>query len=309
MSRALAKDVPRPGLHPHADSLCLSIGGIDVAVSSDDPSLEVALPPDCRKFAVARNTPEARVVAAWRDLSGYACPGRTVFDSEGLWRLHQDGSHYQFQFNSPEVGPHPYRIARFDRNFTAGEVFLHRPYFGSSAPVYPLEYPLDELLLIHLLGQGRGANVHACGIQDSAENGFLFVGQSGAGKTTCARLWSGHSSAVVLSDDRIVVRKSGAAFWMYGTPWHGEAGLSDPLRARLTGIFFLRQATENSLVPLRSAVASARLLACSFVPFHSRESLQFTLGLYGELAAAVPCFELGFCPDRSAVNLLRERMR
>ncbi len=308
MSRASAKDVPQPIPNPHADSLCLSIGGIDVAVSSDDPSLEVAVPPDCRKFAVTRNTPDARVVATWRDLSGYECPGRMVFNSEGLWRLNQDDGLYRFQFNSPVIGPHPYRIAQFDRSFTAGEVFLHRPYFGSSAPVYPLEYPLDELLVVHLLGQGRGANVHACGIKDSAENGFLFVGQSGAGKTTCARLWAGRSSAVVLSDDRIVVRKSGAAFWMYGTPWHGEAGLSDPSRARLAGIFFLRQAAENSLVLVRGAAASARLLTCSFVPFHSRESLQFTLGLYEELAAAVPCFELGFRPDFSAVNFLQDRI-
>jgi hypothetical protein len=292
----------------HRDRLCLSIGGIDVAVYSGDPSLEVAIPPASRKFAVARDAPDARVVAAWRDLAGYECPGRMVFDSGGLWKLSVDDGRYLFRFSSSVIGPHPYRIAQFDGSFTACEVFLHRPYFCSGEPVCPLEYPLDELLMVHLLGRGRGADVHACGTADSAGNGFLFVGQSGAGKTTCARLWAEHANAVILSDDRIVVRKFDGTFWIYGTPWHGEAELSHPSRARVTAVFFLRQGAENSLVPVRPAAAGARLLACSFVPFYSRELLLFTLGLYEELAAAVPCFELGFRPDSSVVNFLQDRI-
>ena len=73
----------------------------------------------------------------------------------------------------------------------------------------PLEYPLDELLLQGLLARGRGAEIHACGIADGSGRGLLFVGQSGAGKTTMARLWEGERGITVLSDDRIILRRVG----------------------------------------------------------------------------------------------------
>src|SRR3989449_11671129 len=133
------------------------------------------------------------------------------------------------------LGPLPYKVASVDRGFTAGEVWLHQPYFPSGLPVHPLEYPLDELLLIHLLAAGRGVEVHACGVVAPNGQGYLFVGQSGAGKTTMARLWQKAQAGGIriLSDDRIILRKSNGTVWMYGTPWHGEAAMACAARAPL----------------------------------------------------------------------------
>ena len=82
----------------------------------------------------------------------------------------------------------PYKTALFVPDFSRGHVCLHRPFFADAPSVDPLEYPLDELLVISLLGQGRGVEIHGCGVVDGS-SGYLFVGQSGAGKTTIARLW------------------------------------------------------------------------------------------------------------------------
>jgi hypothetical protein len=172
--------------------------------------------------------------------------------------------------------------------------------------VNPLEYPLDELLLIHLLAAGRGVEVHACGVVAPNGKGYLFVGQSGAGKTTMARLWQKARAGTVLSDDRIILRKSNGTVWMYGTPWHGEAAMASPARAPLKGIYLLRHGhgMSNALVPQPRSQAITRLLASSFPPLYSRDALDFTLGFFDEVVRAVPCYELSFTPDERVVALV-----
>ena len=66
---------------------------------------------------------------------------------------------------------------------------MRREVFGDRLPIYPLHYPLDELLMVHLLARGRGVEIHGSGIVDADGYGTLFAGQSGAGKTTMSRLW------------------------------------------------------------------------------------------------------------------------
>jgi hypothetical protein len=109
----------------------------------------------------------------------------------------------------------------------------------------------------------------------------------------------------VLSDDRIILRSWAEKTWMYGTPWHGEAKLALPIRTPLRQIFFLRHGTANEIVPLGCAEAIGRFLACSFVPFYSRSGLEFALAFFQRLIGSLPCSEMRFVPDESAVELAR----
>jgi serine kinase of HPr protein (carbohydrate metabolism regulator) len=94
-----------------------------------------------------------------------------------------------------------------------------------------------ELLMVNYLAQERGVIIHGCGIEKNGK-GILFVGESGAGKSTLAKLWDQEDGVDVLSDDRIIVRKKGEQFWMYGTPWHGDAKFASPETVRLERILF-----------------------------------------------------------------------
>ena len=93
---------------------------------------------------------------------------------------------------------------------------------------------------------------------------------------------------------------------MYGTPWHGDAGLACQARAPLTRIYLLRHGQKNALVPQRRAEAIGRLFACSFVPFYNPCSLDFTLGLLEDVVKAVPCYELRFAPDERVIEFIQE---
>jgi len=287
-----------------ADTLTLRVGDVAVRIKSGDPAMKLRVNGAAESFLVSNVAADVEVTTAW----GKLCqPPNTsfVFDSGGLWRLSRKLENHVFHLTSPMYGTLPYKRAIFSPDFTCGEVLLERSYFDPRDPVDALEYPLDELLMMNLLAQGRGVEVHACGLEDTDGQGYLFIGHSGAGKTTTARLWQKAGGVQVLSDDRIILRSWVGRTWMYGTPWHGEARLALPTRTPLRQIFFLRHGTANEILPLRCGEALARFLACSFVPFYSRSGLNFALAFFHQLIDSLPCAELRFVPDERAVELAR----
>jgi hypothetical protein len=286
-----------PGVH-------LRIGDIGFTLASPDPSLKIEAQGAARHFVVAAGAPDVRIHAAWAN-GHNPVPGERLFSAGSLWDLCRQDDGYLFRFAAPCFGPLPYKSARFNAAFTEGELFVNGACFPKNQPQYPLEYPLDELLMVNLLARGRGVEVHACGLLDSDGQGYLFLGESGAGKTTTARLWLGRDGVRILSDDRIVLRCIDGRIRMYGTPWHGEGELSSALSAPVARIFFLARGVKNQVSPMRDSDAVARLMACSFVPFYSSEGIEFTLSFLERVARSVPCVEFRFVPDAQAVDFVR----
>jgi hypothetical protein len=283
----------------------LRIADITIEITCDDPELRLQLEGAKNKFLIDGVQADVVISAVWGDLSEEP-RGEKLFDSGSTWQLYYQDGNYLFRFTSLIFGSLPYKIAFFNPEFSSGEVYLHRPFFKKGQSVDPLAYPLDELLTINLLAKGRGTEVHACGIVDSLGRGHLFVGQSGAGKSTMARLWENEPNIIVLSDDRIILRKMKNSIWMYGTPWHGDAGLASPARAPLTTVYFLEKGQKNELIAQKPSDSMSRLFACSFPPFYNREALNFTLGFLEDVVINVPCYGLKFKPDKSVVEFIQE---
>ena len=287
----------------------IRIGGFTIRLAWIGPEpqdLRLAPSSAAAPFVVDPQPPD---VAIDVDLGVAANDGarECLFDSGGPWRLYRHDEGFLFSFFASTFGERPYKTARFTPDFSRGRVTLDREFFTGAASVDPLDYPLDELLVIALLAQGRGLEVHACGIADERGAGHLFVGQSGAGKSTMARLWTAEAGAVILSDDRIVLRQHDDELWIYGTPWHGEAPLASPARARLDRVFFLRHARRDELHDVGRTDAAARLFAASFPLFHDARAVAFSLAFLESVVTRVPCHELGFVPGPAVLGLLSAR--
>jgi len=175
--------------------------------------------------------------------------------------------------------------------------FLGDPFYG----------PTMELLLLHYLSQGRGTIVHACAVSRKGK-GLLFIGESGAGKSTLARIWEHTGAGEVVSDDRAIVRKRGNCFRMYGTPWHGDARLGLPGGVPLARIFFLRHGKVNAVKDLAGIDPVSRFLTCSFLPHWDPNGMAFSMEFLTGLAVRVPCQELFFKPDQSALRFIEKIM-
>ena len=275
-----------------------------ISVSSADPLLVPRAGDPAARFVIDDHSGPADIeltiegVDVMPERSGIA-----IFDSGAVWTMFDDGGRFRIDCNSAMLGDAPYKVAYFDRDFTSGRVLLRADLFDGA--VDALEYPLDEVIVAHLLARGRGVELHASGVIDAGGRGRLFVGQSGAGKSTTAKLWMDAEDVEVVSDDRVIVRNVSGEWRMFGTPWHGEAALSSPASAPLDSIFLLQQAAETKLIDVAPSEAAARLFACTFPLFHDGRALAFTLEFLDQLVAAVPVRVLEFTPDRSVVEAVR----
>jgi len=283
--------------------LAARIGGISLGLTAESPDLNLVSDAALRNFLVTDSRCDMEFGVCWRDRLEEA-HGELLFDSAGLWQLFDDSPGYCLRFTTAHLGPHPYKQMHVSHEFTRGSIELRRSLFPQGRPVNALEYPLDELLWIHRLAQGEGVEVHACGVVAPDGRGFLLAGHSGAGKSTSARLWAEHSGARVLSDDRIILRRENGRVRMYGTPWHGDAGIAEAASCPLDAILVLAHADSNLLRPLGPAAVSAELYVRSFVPHHSPDGVSFVLGFFDRLTREVPCYEFSFVPDFSAVEAL-----
>jgi hypothetical protein len=282
--------------------LAFRVGGTCFELFTDG-NVAMKLDPGLRDFAVEPNSVDVRIHVDWTDKLGIP-RNAPLFHSGGLWSLFEESGGYRFYFSAPSLGPSPYKAAWFDPKFRQGHLLLFRPYFDASQPIYPLEYPLDELLMIHRLACGEGVETHALGIVDESGRGHLFLGHSGAGKSTTARLWQSEPHAHILSDDRIILRVRDGRIWMYGTPWHGDAGIASPDSAPLSRIYLLEHASETEFIPVSPGRAAAELFSRSFVPHHSSEGVEFTLRFLDRVAQEIPCSIFRFLPDKSAVEAI-----
>jgi hypothetical protein len=293
-----------------ASQLAYRIAGISFGMTARD-GVRMVLETGLRDFAMARTaSDECDVNVKVSLVDELAVPERKpLFESGGLWSLFAENGGYRLNFLRSFPGETPYKSAWFDRNFRRGELSLSRHFFNTEQAVYPLEYPLDEVLMIHHLASGKGLEVHALGVVDDCGEGHLFLGHSGAGKSTSARLWQAKKNIRILSDDRIILRRSGNQVWMHGTPWHGDAGIASPESALLTHIYVLEQWPGNELVDMPRSVAAAEIFARSFVPRHCPDALNFALHFAEQLAGEFPCHIFRFLPQQSAVEVIRHAGR
>jgi hypothetical protein len=141
-----------------------------------------------------------------------------------------------------------------------------------------VENVLRPLLAARLLATG-GLLVHS-----SAVNGFLFAGQSGAGKSTIARLGL-EAGLPVLSDDLNALVPDGDRFAIAPLPFTGDLEtheVSDE-QTPLRGVFGLEKGDCEEARPMTLAATVSLLVRCA--PYVNQDPLRMPLLL--DRAAAV----------------------
>ena len=138
--------------------------------------------------------------------------------------------------------------------------------------------------------------------------GYMFLGKSGTGKSTHARLWLQNLQGVeLMNDDNPAVRvKADGTAVVYGTPWSGKTPCYKNISAPLGGIVLLSQAPYNKITRLNGIGAYAAI-----VPSISgkRWDAKLADGLHdteNTLAINIPVWHLDCLPDADAAHLCKD---
>jgi len=169
-------------------------------------------------------------------------------------------------------------------------------------------YDLMQVMLInHLACRKKGLILHAAGIKEN-NRAVVFAGKSESGKSTTAWIWHKYSKAVVLNDDRIIVRKAKKGFWAYSAPWHGEFGherRAVSAQAALKTLFIIEHGKDNSCRRIEGVELFQALYPVLFPVFWDAALMDNTLDVCQDLMKSVTVYRLGFVKNKKVISFVR----
>lgn len=123
--------------------------------------------------------------------------------------------------------------------------------------------------------------------------GYLFTAKSGTGKSTHTRLWREYfgDKAVMVNDDKPLIRITDTEVIVYGTPWDGKHRLSTNTSVPLKAICILNRGAENEIEKISKSQAYPMLLQQTHRPMNM-EKMQAVLNLIDKLCVNVRLYNL-----------------
>jgi hypothetical protein len=192
----------------------------------------------------------------------------------------------------------------FDPDTAAGRIYLLK---GGAECFRPL-HRLLWMYLAQVLGEKRSCFIHSAAfVQDG--KGYLFLGDSGAGKSSLAKV---SNQAIVLSDDSPILGKQNGDYVVFSSPFHqmnplmgwNKEGIG--LSARVEGLYFLAKDDRLYLdgISRKKAVSMILRRYILFFPYISGRAKSALFDLILELCHRLPIHNLHFCLDQDVWGLI-----
>jgi hypothetical protein len=149
-----------------------------------------------------------------------------------------------------------------------------------------------------------GMPLHAALVEKDGY-GVVFLGPSGMGKSTQAKLWVEHQGADFIIGDRPGLRRIDGQWIGFGMPWDGKDNIKQQKQVPIRALISLEQAPENSIRRLTKQEAMNVLLNQVMMPMWDDAAMSLLTPLMGQLASEVPFYHLKNLPNREATELTR----
>lgn len=110
--------------------------------------------------------------------------------------------------------------------------------------------------------------------------GYLFTAKSGVGKSTHSRLWREYlgERAVMINDDKPLVKVTDTEVTVYGTPWNGKHRLGTNMSVPLKAVSVLIRERDNRIEEIKPEEVYGMLLQQCYRPI-DQEAMRQTLFL------------------------------
>lgn len=194
----------------------------------------------------------------------------------------------------------------FNPDTVAGRIYLLRPGPECFLPLYRLFW----MYFAQVLGERESCFVHSAALVKD-KRGYLFLGDSGAGKSSLAGICG---KSVVLSDDSPIFCKRNFDYLVFPSPFHQLDSLKglkteDVGRgARVAGLYFLIKDNQAYLenVSKREAVSLIINRYILFSPYLSTRAKLALFDLFIEACDKIPYHNLHFCLDKDVWSVIAD---
>lgn len=160
----------------------------------------------------------------------------------------------------------------------------------------------------YLLAKGDGIIFHSSAVMVDGK-AYLFTAPSGTGKSTHTRLWREllGDRAVMVNDDKPIIRYIDGKFYVYGTPWQGKHHLGNNCRAEIKGICAIYRAKENKIEKASASQMLPIILNQTLRPSEA-DVMDKLLGLIDKMLTEINTFSLGCNMELEAAKLSYQTM-
>ena len=233
--------------------------------------------------------------------------GRFVWDAYRNTKVYRDGDHLLLKTFCDGKENVLEWLSRITENSESIPVYVNPVGDEAGSRMFPgLDVcPHLRFILAWQLAPLQGLWLHTSAALHKGKM-YLFTGRSGRGKSTLSKLLHASGQFEIASDENNILRKTPDGFRAFGTPWNSSARLSSNISAPLAGIFFLDHAKKNTIQPMAPGAALKKLIPQVHIPWFDEPRTQRILHTMETLVGTIPCWTLGFRPDREVVDRLME---
>jgi len=289
------------------DALAYSIAGITLLIRVDTPISEDTFSHVIQAYQVhevGENSISLHHHFPLPDITGLNLEQEVY--RKPPWAIYRDADNWIYlgiTHQGEEIAVH--QVAIFNHDHTRGHIYHRSEEVFRKGDLNSVSLlPTDQILLARVLADHHACYMHAAGmIRDG--KGYLFVGHSGAGKSTTVKMLRDEFD--LLCDDRMIIRRWPDGYRIHGTWSHGEIAETSPAGAPLRAILLLEQEISNQLVPVTDPREIVQKLPFFIIkPFITVDWWHKTLDLVGQIAKEVPVYRMQFDKSGSIKDVLIE---
>ena len=159
------------------------------------------------------------------------------------------------------------------------------------------------MIMFALATAGKDTLLFHAAVVSCEGRGYLFLGPSGTGKSTHARLWLKHFGGTELVNDDNPVVRDGV---VYGSPWSGKTPCYRNVSLPIGGIVMLSQAPHNKIRRLTGIRAYRAVMESVSGKLWDRRIAEAQHQTKNALASATPMWHLECLPDEAAARLCHD---
>ena len=139
---------------------------------------------------------------------------------------------------------------------------------------------------------------------------YIFTAKSGVGKSTHSRMWREvfGERAVMINDDKPLIKKEDGKFYAYGTPWDGKHGLSVNKRSPIKAICYIERGEENEIEKIEAKDATYLLISQIYRPRNEAGVIK-TLDFADNMLKSIPMYKMKCTISHEAAQMAYDAMK